>query len=228
MISAFLPSIPAKNDLMHIVPQRVIALVALAGACLIYQGVQSASAAASPVLKTTFAPLPKTAGNFVLNDPMWHWPVKPAVVESVFRQPNSDWGSGHRGIDLGAIPAAPLLAPTSARVAFAGPVFGRPVVTLLTDQGLTLEFEPACLPTPPAIDKTTAVGVAAQLVLPQIRVGQNVMAGQIFGVFCPIGLATHCQAACVHWGVRTKNGGYLSPQRFMHRLAPARPKAIGV
>ncbi len=203
-------------------------MVALAGACLIYQGVQSASAAAAPVLKTSFAPLPKTAGTLALNDPMWHWPIKPAVIASVFRQPNSDWGSGHRGIDLSAMPAMPLLAPTRARVAFAGPVFGRPVVTLITDEGLTLEFEPACLPNPPAIDQTTAVGVAVDLVLPHVRVGQNVIPGQIFGVFCPIGISTHCQVACMHWGVRTKNGGYLSPQRFMHRLSPARAKAIGV
>lgn len=213
---------------MHIVPQRLIALLALAGACLVYQVAQSGSASAAPTLKTTLAPLPKTAGEVPLNKGLWRWPVRPAVIESVFRQPNSDWGSGHRGIDLVAVPAAPLFAPTGARVAFAGPVFGRPVVTLLTDQGLTLEFEPACLPKPPAIDKTTPVGVAAELVLPQIRVGQTVMASQIFGVFCPIGLATHCQVACMHWGVRTANGGYLSPQRFMRQLKPARPKAIGV
>ena len=213
---------------MHLVPKRVLALLALASASLIYQGVHSASASASPTLNARFAPLPKTSGGISLNGGMWHWPVMPAVVESVFRQPNSDWGAGHRGVDLSAMPAAPLLAPTGARVAFAGPVFGRPVVTLVTDQGLTLEFEPACLPNLPALDKTTAVGVAAELLLPQVRVGQNVTAGQIFGVFCPVGFATHCPVACLHWGVRTENGGYLSAQRFMRRLVPARPKAIGV
>jgi murein DD-endopeptidase MepM/ murein hydrolase activator NlpD len=213
---------------MHLVPKRVFTLLAMASACLIYQGVHSASASASPTLNARFAPLPKISGELSLKHGMWHWPVKPAVVESVFRQPNSDWGAGHRGIDLIALPAAPLLAPTSARVAFAGPVFGRPVVTLLNDQGLTLEFEPACLPNPPALDTTTAVGVAAELLLPQVRVGQNVSAGQIFGVFCPVGLATHCPATCLHWGVRTEDGGYLSAQRFLNRLAPARPKAIGV
>ena len=213
---------------MFLLPRRMIALLALAGACLVYQSVQSTSAAAASVLKVRFAPLPASSGGLSINDRIWHWPVRPAVVESVFRQPNSDWGTGHRGIDLAAVPAAPLLAPTNGRVAFAGQVFGRPVVTLLTGQGLTLEFEPACLPEPPALNKTSAVGLAAELVLPLIRVGQQVAPGQPFAIFCPDALVTHCQVACVHWGVRTQQGGYLSPQRFMHKLSPARPKSIGV
>ena len=211
---------------MNLLQKRLIVLLALAGACLTYQGIQSSAATAYPLVKASFAPLPNTSGEVSLNDGMWKSPTKPLVVEAVFRQPNSDWGAGHRGIDLLVLPASPLLAPTNARLNFAGPVFGRPVVTLLTDEGLTLEFEPACLPEVPALETIGVVGVVAELSLP--HVGQTVFAGQPFAVFCPIGLSTHCSVECLHWGVRTQSRGYLSPQRFVKTLEPARPKSIGL
>ncbi len=137
----------------------------------------------------------------------WMPAIQGAQIERVFSQPNSDWGAGHRGIDLVAKAGAELASPTDAHIKFAGQVFGRPVITLLTPDNLVLEFEPACLK-------------------PSSSVGDYLETGAVFAVFCPSELPTHCIEPCLHWGVRAGEG-YISAQRFLYELRPSRVKPLG-
>jgi hypothetical protein len=213
---------------MNLFSRRKVAILTLAAICLVYLSIEQTSAAAKPQTTFRFSPYEPAHKYVPLGRDLWRWPVYPTIVESVFRQPNTPWGSGHRGIDLAVVPGTPLSAPTNAKVSFAGPVFTRPVVTLQTDKGLTLEFEPACLPEIPKPPVSEPLGLALEVVLPKVRVGQRVGAGSIFAVFCPVGAISHCAVACLHWGVRTDARGYLSPQRFVGQLRPSRPKAFGL
>jgi len=51
--------------------------------------------------------------------PMWIWPVDatPAVVRD-FDAPASEWGPGHRGLDLAARPGTTVRAPVSGSISF--------------------------------------------------------------------------------------------------------------
>jgi len=125
-----------------------------------------------------------------------------------FRQPETAWGAGHRGVDYQVSDGDQLVSPTASVVQFAGFVFGRPVVVLRHSDGLSSELEPACL----------SKGVA---------VGQSLQAGAPFGKVCFGAKDGHCEAACLHWGVRTTARGYLSPERFTGELSPSRLLAKG-
>ena len=126
-----------------------------------------------------------------------------------FRQPETDWGSGHRGVDYLVGDTEKLVTPTASIVQFAGLVFGRPVVVLRHSEGLSSEVEPACL----AKDKV---------------VGQSLKAGEPFANVCFGAKDGHCESVCLHWGVRTATRGYLSPERFTGELSPSRLDAQGM
>lgn len=66
----------------------------------------------------------------------WTWPLVGPVLRG-FDPPDSPYGSGHRGIDIGASPGTIVLAPTAGVVTFAGPVGGRLYLTI--DHGAGLE-----------------------------------------------------------------------------------------
>ncbi len=139
----------------------------------------------------------------VLDVRPWLKPLRKTATERVFVQPNSDWGAGHRGVDLVAEADDVIRAPTAAVIAYSGQTFGRPVITLKTEEKLTLEFEPACLSD---FHKT----------------GSVLSAGEGFAYFCPTSSGIHC-AKCLHWGVKFGDY-YLSPQRFTGDLKPSRAK----
>lgn len=201
--------------------QKQLAFGALAACLLTYFAINAnvTQALAKPSLRVP--PLSDSTRELQIKSPFWTSPIAPPLIDAVFRQPETKWGAGHRGIDLVAMPDTPILAPTSGVVKFAGQVFGRPVVTLTTSNRLTLEFEPACL-TPPALSSANPELAVASKVFSVI--GQPVLAGQPFAWFCPEGQLTHCLIPCLHWGVKTAQGGYLSPQRFTGELKSAKPK----
>jgi murein DD-endopeptidase MepM/ murein hydrolase activator NlpD len=119
----------------------------------------------------------------------FRWPVDgtPRVVRR-FDPPPRPWSPGHRGVDLAAGPGVVVRAAGDGMILYAGPVAGRPVVSVLHADGLRTTYEP---------------------VLPGVRVGQRVRAGDPLGVLlpghpgCPI-------AACLHWGLR-RGDSYLDP-----------------
>lgn len=135
------------------------------------------------------------------------WPVgtRPPVVRG-WEPPATPYARGHRGVDLGAPPGAPVRAVAAGRVSFAGRVAGRGVVSVeLTATGL-----------PPL--RTTYEPVRAS-----VREGDQVMPDQVVGTVEPTG--SHCERTCVHWGLR-RGGTYLDPLSLLpprlRRTAPSR------
>lgn len=157
--------------------------------------------------------------DFDLRAPFWRQSVSkealwvPVVSSEIgaarkFRQPETEWGAGHRGVDYAVGDTETLVSPTASIVQFAGLVFGRPAVVLKHADGLSSEVEPACL-------------------AKEITVGQSLKAGEPFARVCFGAKNGHCESMCLHWGVRTATRGYLSPERFTGDLAPSRIAAEG-
>jgi murein DD-endopeptidase MepM/ murein hydrolase activator NlpD len=105
-------------------------------------------------------------------------------------------------VDLAGEPGVAVLAARGGAVVFAGPVGGRPVVSVQHDDGLRTTYEP---------------------LLPAVRAGAVVAAGDVLGAL----LAGHagCPAACLHWGVRRDRTEYLDP---LVLLRPARVRLLPV
>jgi murein DD-endopeptidase MepM/ murein hydrolase activator NlpD len=98
------------------------------------------------------------------------------------------WGSGHRGVDLGADVSQEVLAPTDGVVTFRGVVVDRGVLVIETAGGLRTTFEP--------VDSSLTVGTA-------------VSQGQ--AVATVAATPGHCApATCLHWGV-LRVETYLDP-----------------
>lgn len=124
------------------------------------------------------------------------WPVPgwPRVARA-FDPPESSYGSGHRGVDLVVAPGSAVLAAGSGTVAFAGPLAGRGVVSVLHADGLRTTYEPV----------TTGVAV-----------GAHVQRGDVLGVLEP-GHPGCPAPACLHWGLRRGAEDYLDPLRLLGR-----------
>lgn len=117
----------------------------------------------------------------------WSWPVSgQRGVIAPFRAPMHDYGPGHRGMDIRASAGDQVLAPADGVIAFRGTVVDRPLLTLETDDGYVLTFEPvesAHLP------------------------GERITAGQALGVVASGG---HSASGSMHVGARL-NGDYVNP-----------------
>jgi murein DD-endopeptidase MepM/ murein hydrolase activator NlpD len=135
----------------------------------------------------------------------WAWPLQPRPpVLARFDPPDVRWGSGHRGVDLGAAVGQRVLAPTDGVVAFRGVVVDRGVLVLETAGGMRTTFEP--------VDSEVAVGTA-------------VVRGQVVATVAAT--PGHCTPiTCLHWGV-LDGDRYLDPLAFVGAvrvvLLPLRP-----
>jgi len=128
---------------------------------------------------------------------IWKWPVAtgPEVVRD-FEAPESEWGPGHRGLDLRAPVGTVVVAPVSGRIHFTGDVVNRGVATIRTASGWLVSMEPVRV---------------------HEEVGSRVRAGQRIGR-----VATgHCPGGCLHIGLRIE-GQYRSPARELGILRRAR------
>lgn len=115
----------------------------------------------------------------------WTMPLRQPTVVRGFEAPAHDYAPGHRGVDLSG-PDAEVLAPAGGTIAFAGPVAGRPVVTIDHDDGLVTSLEP--------VETTLAPGTA-------------VARGE------PVGTAAtggHVGDRGIHFGIR-RHGEYINP-----------------
>jgi murein DD-endopeptidase MepM/ murein hydrolase activator NlpD len=129
----------------------------------------------------------------------WSWPVAPHEVVRAFDPPETPYGAGHRGIDIAAPAGSAVLSPDDGVVRFAGPVAGRPVVSVDHAGGLVSSFEP---------------------VEPSVVAGELVTRGQRIGVL----LAGHAGGSRLHVGVlhlgARLRGAYVDP---LPLLGVARP-----
>ncbi|WYY09697.1 M23 family metallopeptidase [Gordonia hydrophobica] len=125
--------------------------------------------------------------------PSYDWPLQPRpAVTRPFDPPAKRWLPGHRGVDLGAHTEAAVLAARAGTVTFAGPVAGRPVVSVLHSDGVTTTYEP---------------------VTPRVRRGEHVVTGQVIG-YLDTGHDGCTASACLHWGAKLGSGRtatYLNP-----------------
>ena len=136
-------------------------------------------------------------------DRVWPLAGRPLVVRG-WEPPAGPYGPGHRGVDLAAPPGTPVRAAAPGRVAFAGPVAGRGVVSVdVSGSGeppLRFTYEP---------------------VRARVTAGDEVVAGQVVGM---VGTEpSHCASGCLHWGLR-RGEVYLDPLSLLEppevRLLP--------
>lgn len=134
----------------------------------------------------------------------WVFPLEePVRLAQGFQKPNSDFSSGHRGIDLAAELSQPILAPASGTLSFVGTVVDREVITIRRSDGKLISFEPAC-------SNTLA--------------GDKVIRAQVIGWVCEPDATyrQHCESErCLHFSVRLA-GEYISPLSFIAKQRPSR------
>lgn len=153
----------------------VAALAILTGASL--------TGASAPVLRQD-----SRVNAAAANQSNWQWPVRsPWEIKREFIAPPSQYGAGHRGVDLRTGPGDGVVAPADGIVFFVGVVVDRPVISIQHPGGLMSSFEP---------------------VVSQLVTGQQVTRGQLIGT---TGAGGHCADSCLHFGVRL-HGQYISPR----------------
>lgn len=121
----------------------------------------------------------------------WPLPGSPAVVRA-FDPPPHRFGRGHRGVDLAGTAGMPVLAAAGGTVLFAGPVAGRPVVSIRHGDRWRTTYEP---------------------VLPVVSPGDRVTAGQRIGTL-QNGHPECAGPACLHWGL-LRGDEYLDPLQLL-------------
>ncbi|MFR9731288.1 M23 family metallopeptidase [Saccharopolyspora sp. MS10] len=119
-------------------------------------------------------------------------PLPGGEVSRPFAPPTTAYGPGHRGIDLPGAAGAPVSAAGSGVVLFAGPLAGRPLVSVQHPGGLRTTYEP---------------------VRPVVEAGQRVAAGQLIGLLAP-GHPGCAVPACLHWGA-LRGEVYLDPMALL-------------
>lgn len=120
--------------------------------------------------------------------PTWSWPVDGShTIIRPYVIPASDYGAGHRGIDIASTTV--LRAPADGMVRFAGIVVDREVLSIDHGDGTISSYEP----------------VTSDLVA-----GDVVHRGEVIGEIVP----GHCSVLCVHLGARL-DGGYVSPLLYL-------------
>lgn len=126
----------------------------------------------------------------------------PMRLINPFYQPNSDYSAGHRGVDYAVQSGQPVFAPTAGEIWFAGEVVNRGVLTIRTQTGDLVSFEPVCS---------------------DLKKGDQVRPGQSIAQVCPgqPSYVGHCGALmCLHYSLRNQSG-YLSPLVRWGALSPS-------
>lgn len=148
-------------------------------------------AVSPPVTAPQVVTAPAVAAQDTASRYDWPLPGTPPVVRD-FDPPPHRYGRGHRGVDLAGAPGQQVVAAASGTVLFAGPVGGRPVVSIQHSGGLRTTYQP---------------------VIAAVSAGDVVVAGQRIGTLA----AGHpgCRvAACLHWGL-LRGDEYLDPLQLL-------------
>lgn len=113
----------------------------------------------------------------------------PHPVVRPFDAPDTPYGPGHRGVDLGGQPGDPVSAAADGVVVYTGHLAGRGVVSINHADGLRTTYEP---------------------LTPLVTTGQRVTRGTVVGHLAPGHEGCAAAAACLHWGAR-RGEEYLDP-----------------
>jgi len=116
----------------------------------------------------------------------WVWPVGEHRIDRPFAPPESEYGPGHRGVDLPGRVGETVRAVAAGRVTFAGRVAGVATVTITH-----------------GAERSTYQPVAAS-----VQVGDAVDAGQPIGRL--LGGHPSCRRTCLNLG-RLRGDAYLDP-----------------
>jgi murein DD-endopeptidase MepM/ murein hydrolase activator NlpD len=137
------------------------------------------------------------------NQPLFSPPVVGSSVINHYRQSETPYGPGHRGVDYKVVLAQGVFAPADATVHFVGKVVNRQLISLSHDDQLLSSFEPVCS---------------------LLTEGESVQQGQLIGEVCEGDRTyqSHCESlSCLHFSIRN-NGEYLSPLWFTGQLENSR------
>ena len=117
-----------------------------------------------------------------------------------YQLPATEYGPGHRGIDLDMQENEQIRAPFDGVVSFVGKVVDRRLITLHSLTGYKASFEPICS---------------------ELEQGDFVREQEVLGWACSAdkSYAEHCPG-CVHFSVRNEYG-YLNPLLFIGQLWPS-------
>ena len=116
--------------------------------------------------------------------------------------PMTEYGEGHRGIDLPAQIREPVLSPADGEISFVGKVGYRNVISVRFGDSLTASLEPVCS---------------------ELVEGTYVLMGEEIGLVCEPDpeYLWHCSETCLHFGTRSE-AGYFSPLALIGGLGPSR------
>lgn len=157
---------------------------------------------ASPAQAASPSPAPPARLWPVPGQDAGHGTGGPPRIERAFQPPPTPWAAGHRGVDLAARAGQPVRAVAAGRVAFAGRVAGRGVVTLTLSDPTRTEGSAD------TEDAGGALRTTYEPVRASVTTGEDVAAGQVIGVLerGPY----HCARACLHWGL-LRGDRYVDP-----------------
>lgn len=131
-------------------------------------------------------------------------PVPGAVVRG-FEPPATEFGAGHRGVDLDAAPGSPVGAAADGTVRFAGPVAGTIWISIEHDDGVVTSYGPV-------------EGV-------RVRRGEHVARGEVVARVAATGHGHLGTGHGLHWGARI-GLTYIDPLLLVEHPVP-RPSLIG-
>lgn len=118
------------------------------------------------------------------------WPLAGTPhVDRAFEPPVTDYGPGHRGVDLRASVGSPVLAAGAGWVSYAGLLAGRGVLAVTHPGGLRTTYEP---------------------VVASVSVGDQVAQGEVLGTLSTGHASCRAGTTCLHWGLR-RGDAYLDP-----------------
>jgi murein DD-endopeptidase MepM/ murein hydrolase activator NlpD len=114
----------------------------------------------------------------------------------------SEYGEGHRGIDLATLVGDEVLSPADGEISFSGKVGYREVISVKFGNSLTASMEPVCS---------------------ELVEGTQVFRGDVIGLVCQPDpeYVWHCEMTCLHFGTRSE-AGYFSPLALIGGLSPSR------
>lgn len=123
-------------------------------------------------------------------------------VVNQYLAPMTEYGQGHRGIDLPAVMGDQVLSPATGQISFVGKVGYRNLISIQFGESFTASLEPVCS---------------------DLAEGMNVYLGDPIGLVCEPDpeYVWHCPETCLHFGTRSE-GGYFSPLAIIGGLTPSR------